>query len=144
FTIFCAGAAVAISIPCSVATAVLRGLGRFDFVNALRVLGALVTAAATVIALLAGGGVLSLIVINIAATLVLQIPAVRLVHRIAPDLRLNLAAACRHSARSILSFSSSVFMSQLAGRLQAKSDELIIAAFLPLTAVTPYAMGRRL
>jgi len=35
-------------------------------------------------------------------------------------------------------------MLQISGRLQTKTDEIVIGAFLPITAVTPYSIARRL
>src|SRR5207248_4228061 len=54
------GIGVAIAIPGTTTTAVLRGLQRYQVVGALATLGSIVGASTTVVVLLLGGGVLEL------------------------------------------------------------------------------------
>jgi O-antigen/teichoic acid export membrane protein len=67
-----------------------------------------------------------------------------LVKRVASDLRIGWRGANLAAARRVLSFSSSVFAIETAGRLQTKTAEFVIAAVGTLDAVTPYALARRL
>jgi hypothetical protein len=53
--IFLAGASVAISIPCSITTAILIGLHRFDIVNTLSVSATLISLMVTVGVVALGG-----------------------------------------------------------------------------------------
>ena len=138
------GIQIGLSFPCSTAAAVLRGSQRFDLVNLLTVSGVLLTAGATVLVLLLGGGVLGLVTVNLVATLIMQIPAVWLVRRIAPDLHFGFRGARRSFIRTVISFSTPVFVTQLAGRFETETDQIIIGAFLPISTVTPYAIARRL
>jgi O-antigen/teichoic acid export membrane protein len=123
---------------------VLCGLQRFDAVNLISSIGTLVTVVATVIVLLFHGGILGMAAVNVAVTLVMQAPSIWLIHRIEPELRFGWRGASRHLMRTIISFSSSLFVVQVGGRLQTETDEVVIAAFLRLGAVTPYAIARRL
>jgi O-antigen/teichoic acid export membrane protein len=74
----------------------------------------------------------------------MQLPGIWLIKRIAPELRLGWAGAQRSLVRSIISFSSSLFVIDMATRLQTKTDEIVIGAFLPIRAVTPYNIARKL
>ncbi len=138
------GFALGISIPCTAAGAVLRGLQRHDLVNHLSAAATLISAAATVVVLLLGGGVLGMVAVNIPITLAMQAVSVWVINRVAPELQFGWRGAKRQQVRTIISFSSSVFVTQGAGLLQTKTDEIIIGVFLPITAVTPYSIARKL
>jgi O-antigen/teichoic acid export membrane protein len=133
-----------LAIPSNSTTAVLRGLQRFDLLNLIGVSSTLMLAAATVVALQAGAGVLGVVAAPLAVNLLMLIPNVWIIHRIAPDLRFGLVGASRQMFRTLTSFSSSIFMLHIGGHLEAKTDEIIIGAFLPVTTVTPYNFARRL
>ncbi len=138
------GAGVGISIPCTTATAVLRGLQRFDIVNLIRISGTLLYAAGTVAVLLLGHGLLGMVGVGIAVSLLAQVVSIRAIHRVEPELRFGWRGARRRWVGTILSFSWLLFTGQVAGRLQTRTDEIVIAAVLPLGAVSAYALCRRL
>jgi O-antigen/teichoic acid export membrane protein len=94
--------------------------------------------------LLLGGGLLGLVVINIPITLLMQIPSIWIVYRVAPELRFGLAGARRRLLRTVYSFSAALVIRNLAGQIQTKTDEIVIGAFLPVANVTPYSIARRL
>lgn len=138
------GSGIGISILCAMPIAVLRGLQRFDIANLISILATLLSAGATVVALLLGGGVLSIAAVNIAVIIVMQIPSIWFIYRMVPELRFGWRGASHQLIRTLFSFSSSLFVMHAAGRLQTKTDEMVIAAFLPISAVTPYTIARRL
>lgn len=138
------GVNVGVSIPGAAAGSVLMGLQRYDLLNGVALAGTLLSALATVAVLLLGGGVVGMVAVNIAVTLILQLPSILLIRRIAPELGFGLRGARRDVARQVLSFSSALFISDVAGRLQTKTDELVIGALLAVSAVTPYAIARKL
>lgn len=138
------GLAVGISIPCTTSYSVLAGLQRFDLINLIGVSGTLLAAAATVAVLLLGGGLIGLVAVNIPVTLVMQIPMIWFIKRSAPDLHFGWRGANRALVRTVFSFSSAVFVGQIAGQLQSKTDEIVIGAFLPISAVTPYGIAHKL
>jgi O-antigen/teichoic acid export membrane protein len=123
---------------------VLRGLQRYDLYNGVSVGNSLLEAVATVAALLAGWGVLGMIAVNIPVVIVTGFASTWLVRRVAPDLPVSWRGASLAAMRRLGSFSSSVFAIQVAGRLQNKTDEFVIAVFGTLSAVTPYALARKL
>jgi O-antigen/teichoic acid export membrane protein len=138
------GIVVGISIPCTTTAAVLRGLQRFDLASSINTAGVLLSALATVVVLLMGGGVVAMVAVNIPITLAMQLPAIWLIRRVAPELRFGWRGASRQQVRSIISFSSALFLMQVSSRIQSKTDEIVIAAFLPVSAITPYAIARKL
>ena len=138
------GLGIGISIPCATTTAVLWGLQRFDLSNLISVIGTIISAVATVAVLLLGGGVLGMVAVSIAVMLMMQAPTIWFIYRIAPELRFGWRGAKRSLVRTVISFSWPFFVMDVADRLQTKTDEIVIGAFLPISAVTPYAIARRL
>jgi O-antigen/teichoic acid export membrane protein len=138
------GLGVGLSIPCVLPNAILRGMHRFDLVNLISTSGLLLSAGLTVIVLLLGGNIIGLVIVNICVTLAMQVPSIRLIRRIAPELRLSWRGGDRGAARQILSFSWSLFVIDLSTRLQTKTDEVVIGVMLPLSVLTPYALARKL
>jgi O-antigen/teichoic acid export membrane protein len=138
------GMGVGVMIPCATATAVLRGLQRFDLINLIGITATLLSAGATVVVLRWGGGPVGLVLVGIAVTLLAQVPSVWLIYRIAPELRFGWRGASRDQLRAVTSYSSSLFVMNLGGHLETKTDEIVIGAFLPISAVTPYNLARRL
>lgn len=138
------GFGIGVSIPCITPIAVLKGLQRFDLSGLITVTGTFLSAAGIVAVLLLGGGVLGIGAVGIFVTLVMQAPSIWLINRIAPELRFGWRGANRRLVRTVLSFSSPLFVMDVAGRLQTKSDEVVIGAFLPISFITPYSLARRL
>jgi O-antigen/teichoic acid export membrane protein len=138
------GMSTGLAILSASATSVLRGLQRFDVMNLLGIVTTLLSAGAIVTVLALGGGVIGLVSVRIAVNLLMQIPAVWFIYRIAPELRFGLARPSREMLRAITSFSSSLFLIQIGGQLETKTDEIVVGGFLPVSAVTPYSLVRKL
>ncbi len=139
-----AGINVGVAIPSATTTGILRGLHRFDLANLIGIGGTLLNALLTVAVVLAGGNLVGMMVVAIVVTAVMQVPSILLIHRVAPGLRLHWRAVDRSQLRTVAGFSSSTFITNLAGQLKTKTDEIVIGLFLPLAAVTPYALANRL
>ncbi len=137
------GIHVGLLIPCAAPGAVLRGLQRFDILNMLGAVGTLLSFAATVAMLYLGGGVVSLAIVGIGVTLLMQLPAIWFIRRLAPDMPLGWRGAQRRMANTVASFSSSLLLIHLGGQLETKTDEIVIGKFLPLSAIAPYNIARR-
>jgi O-antigen/teichoic acid export membrane protein len=138
------GANIAITIGMAPSFAVLSGLQRYDLHNGAHIAATLFEATAVVAALLAGGGLTGMMAAFIPANIATCCLAAWLVRRTAPDLRIRWRGATRSSVKQIARFSGSLFVIDLSGRLQTRTDEFIIALFRPLVAVTPYALARKL
>lgn len=139
-----AGVAVGINLACATATAVLRGLQRFDLINLIGVTATIVTAGATALVLLLGGGVMGLAIIGVAVPLLMQLPSIWFIYRIKPELRYGGFGGSRSHLKNLISYSSSIFLMNLGGYLESRTDEMVIGGFLPVSAVTPYSLARRL
>ncbi|MEN4041488.1 MAG: oligosaccharide flippase family protein [Anaerolineaceae bacterium] len=138
------GLGMGIAILSASTTAVFRGLQRFDLMNLLGIITTLLSAGATVVVLTLGGGVIGLVIVTILTNLLMQIPGVWLIYRIAPELRFGLTPPNRKMLRTVTSFSSYLFLIHVGGQLESKTDEIVIGAFLPVSAVTPYNLARKL
>lgn len=138
------GLSVGLSIPCGTAPAILWGLQRFDLVNLVNAAGMLLYAFGVVVVLLGGGGAVGLVTVGIVASLAMQVPSIYLINKIAPDLHFGLRGAGMDMARTITSFSWSLFLLNLNGYLETKTDEIVVGANLPVSAVTPYNIAHRL
>jgi O-antigen/teichoic acid export membrane protein len=138
------GLSVGLTLAFMPATAILRGLQRYDPYNLVTVSGTLLTAAATVAVLAAGGGLVAMVAIAVPITAVMQIVAIMLVRRMAPDLSYGWRGGGRRETGRIARFGGALFVINVSTTLQMRTDELVIAAFLPVAAVTPYALARRL
>jgi O-antigen/teichoic acid export membrane protein len=138
------GIDVAVTIAFSPRVSVLRGLQRYDLYNGVQIFGALLQAGVTVIVLKLGGGVPELIAANIPVNLAMRMSSTALIRQIAPDLVTTIRSARRSGIRRLTSYCCSASTIDVAGRLHNKTDEFVIAVFGPLSAVTPYALARRL
>src|SRR2546428_682446 len=138
------GLYVAVSIAFTSWTSLLRGLQRHDLANGVQVMGSLLLAAATVAALLLGWGVLGMGAMHIPVNIVMGVASVYLCKRAAPDLALAWRGADLATLRRITSFSSSLFVIDVATCLRSRSDAFVIALFRPVSAVTPYALAKKL
>lgn len=139
-----AGFGTALAIPSSSTTAVLRGLQRFDLMNLIGIVSTLLLASATVIVLLLGGGIVGYVLVGIAVNIVMLIPAVWLIRRIAPELHFGTLTASREMWMKLSSFSSALFLVRIGGQLESKSDEIVIGSFLPVSFITPYSLAQKL
>jgi O-antigen/teichoic acid export membrane protein len=74
----------------------------------------------------------------------MQVVTVALVRRIAPELDFGWRGGGRRQLQKITWFSGASFAMNASGTLQTKTDEIVIAVFLPVASVTPYALARRL
>lgn len=142
--ILLATASFAVNLALTPANAALRGLQRYDLTNAITVLSALVTAVATVLVLNRGGDVVDMVAVTVPVSLLGQGATAVMLRRLSPDLALRWSPFSRSAARTLTAFGLTLTVSQLAGLLQKRTSELVVAAFLPVTAVVPFALARRL
>ncbi len=142
--VFISGIGVGISIPCNTTYAILRGYQRFDLVNFIYVIKTLLSISLFIGVLLLDGGVIGITLVSVVVTLLMQIPAIVFIQRIAPDLRIKWHHINRRLFRTVAKFSTSIFLINLGGQLEYNTDEVVIGVFLPVNAVTPYNLARRL
>jgi O-antigen/teichoic acid export membrane protein len=102
------------------------------------------SALATIAVLSFGGGAKGIVAGSIASTLVVQVVAVVVIRRIAPGLSFGRPSWDGAAMRSVVSYSSAMFLLQFSTLLLTRSDELVIARVMSLEAITPYVLARRL
>lgn len=138
------GANLAVSIFATPAMSAMAGLQRYDIQNLIGTTGVITNALATVAVLALGGGVVGMVAVNIPITIAMRAASAWYVRRSASALALRWSGATMAMARRITSLSASIFAAQASGPLQKKTDEIVIAAFLVVSSVTPYALARKL
>ena len=127
----------------SVPLAVLRGLQRFDLINAVVAVSVLVSAGVYVVVLLLGGGVVQLVAAVLVLELVVQVPFVVVIRRVAPWLHAGGLLPTRETMRVLVTYGSARSLIRLGTVVRSRSDELILGALAPVGAIGPYALCRR-
>jgi O-antigen/teichoic acid export membrane protein len=133
-----------IAIPCTAASAVLRGLQRHDLVASISIVGSLASVVTTVAALALGWGIVGIVGLGLPIPIVTQGLALVAIRRMAPKLLDGPLDETPGWRRRVLGFSWPLLALDLAGRLQSKSDEIVVGVALSLGAVAPYSLGRKL
>jgi O-antigen/teichoic acid export membrane protein len=138
------GVQLACSIAGTASFATLRGLQRFDVLNALALGSAIASAITTVVILARGGGVVAMAGSSLFFTVAVQAAAVWTVPRLAPGVHVGWRGARRHLFPQILSFSAPLLVSDVASRVQTRSGEILVGALVALPAVAVFWLARRL
>ncbi len=138
------GVALAVQLPAATAYAVLRGLQRFDLNNLISISATLAQGIAIFAVLALGGGVIGLAAVAAPLTVLTQIPMQIVIRRVAPDLRFGWRGAERRLLPTVASFSAALVVINGASVVKTKTDEIVIAGALPITAVAPYSIAGRI
>jgi O-antigen/teichoic acid export membrane protein len=138
------GITAGLAFPCTVPLAALQGLQRYMAMNLLTSVWTLSSAAATVVVLQLGGDVLDMVAVNIPIALMMLVVSVWVLLRKDPQLRPSLSDSRRSLLRPIASYSWSLLVTNVAWRLETKTDEIVIGALIAVSAVTPYSLARRM
>jgi O-antigen/teichoic acid export membrane protein len=101
----------------------------------------LATAGATLAALNSGYGLVGLCVVNAAGDLLGYTLRWRVAYRILPELRISPRMAARQHLWAIMTFGLWSLLAQGAVQLKSYSSSLVIGIFLPVAAITPYALA---
>jgi O-antigen/teichoic acid export membrane protein len=141
--LWCLGSAVAINLPMGLFKAILMGSGRMALVNGVELSVQLINAAATVVLLNAGLGLLALIAVTTLTMLLGPLLLAPFAYRFTPGLSLDPRGFSRGRVRELLSFSFYFFISNIAVLVILRIDPVVIKAFLPLAAVAVYAIGAK-
>jgi O-antigen/teichoic acid export membrane protein len=139
-----AGLNVAVSLVSGVFGGVVVGLQRFDISNGIEVLNTLLRTAVTVFVLRRGAGILALAWIQLLFALAVGVASAGAAWKYCPELRLRLQAVRRDQLKLIFSFSAFSFLLQTSSYLLYYTDSVVIGAFLPIGAVTLFAIAGNL
>jgi len=139
--ILLSGTNLILSLGFGVFSGVLNALHRFDLLNIAGIGQALLNAAGVVVLLAYGHGIASLALWQLVVGLMNSAFLCRAAFLIYPELRLRWRPPGRALVRKFGSYSLYLFMLAAAGRVIYYTDNVIIGAMLPISAVTLYAIG---
>ncbi len=135
---------VAASTAFSVFGGVINGFQRYDLNNLVGTASSVVTAAVNVLVLVAGFGLVELVV-AMTAVRVLTLWVYRAnAYRVFPGLRVSASLFRRERLREVTGFSIHMAVIDWANKLNYSVDALVIGAFMNTTAVAVWAIAQRL
>lgn len=135
---------VAASTAFSVFGGVINGFQRYDLNNVVGTISSVTAAAVNVLVLLAGYGLVELVV----ATTTVRVLTLWIyranAYRVFPGLRIGVSRFRRARLREVTGFSIHMAVIDWANKLNYSVDALVIGAFLDTTAVAVWAIAQRL
>jgi O-antigen/teichoic acid export membrane protein len=135
------GISVAVALIGGAFGGALTGVERFDINCVLEVFVLGARTVAIVVALREGYGLVMMGWIHLGASVLSCFAFWATIHKLFAGLRLRLGGVWRPQARELLSFAASLSVIYFLVRLIALSDSMIIAAFLPIDAVTFFVIA---
>jgi O-antigen/teichoic acid export membrane protein len=124
-------------------SAVFAATQRYDAANAITIGIRLLTAAAMVISLRSGYGLIGLSVLNAISELFGYVLRMAIAYRILPQLKISLRMAAWENLWSITSYGIWSFLCQSAVQLRTYSSIFVIGYLLPIAAVTPFNLANQ-
>jgi O-antigen/teichoic acid export membrane protein len=139
FVLYVAAAGFACNMVLLLFVAIAQGLQRLDlFASRTLVLGS-ATAVGQVLVVLLGGGLRGLVLVTIAINVASLLVFMLVARRLLPDIRIR-PRFDRSALRELARFGSMKFLNQAAVQVIFHVDRLIVAAFLPIAAVSYYGV----
>jgi len=138
------GLNVAVSLVSGVFGGVIIGLQRFDTANLIEILSTLLRAAAVVAVLKSGHGIFALAWTHLLFAIAGGAANAWMAWHHYPGLKLRLRGVRREHLRLIFSFSAFSFLLQTSAYLVYYTDSIVIGVFLPISAVTFFAIAGNL
>jgi O-antigen/teichoic acid export membrane protein len=138
------GASMLLYFPGTAWGATLVGYGRYDRYNASEAVAVTVFTVGTVIALEAGGDVLSVAIAQAAGYAAGGLTALVLLRRTDPVLSLRPALADREVRREVAGFGSLTVIAEAALFVSLRMDTVVIAALRSAAAAAPFAAALKL
>jgi len=132
---------VSIALPLSVFSTVLLSLERFDVMAGISIIGALSRAAAAVIALTHGGGIVALALVTLSVSSAEYIATVTAAKMLYPELRVRASVVTRARCKELFGFGIYRFLWVISNQLIFYTDSVVIGAFLNAGAITYYAIA---
>lgn len=141
------GATIGLSFVFNLYSGILAGFQRFDLANSITVPFQLIRAAAIVVTLGAGYKIAGLALVQLCVTIASGVTLVIMCHVQMRKMQMNLhllTLPLRRTialAKKLLGYSVQVLISNIGQRITFASDALVVATFLPVSAVTYYAIA---
>ena len=134
---------VIVNTPFVAISAVIRGLQRYDFLNILEVVAPTLRAAATVLLLYLGHGLIAVALCNLAVSLLSNRAVIAFAAR-QKEFMVVRDAFDWHTAKKIVCFGGPNFVSVLSNLFGLRSDGIVIATMISTPAVVVFGLGQRL
>jgi O-antigen/teichoic acid export membrane protein len=138
------GASVAIQFGFFVYSAVFTAVQRFDLSNGIGIATRILSAGGTVICLKAGYGLIGLSMVLAGTNLIDYLLRWHIAKRLIPNMKISLSLVSRESLAEVMKFGIWNFVTAGSARLISYTDSLVIAAFMPVAAVAPFAIAANL
>ncbi len=138
---FLAGATIAQSFLSQVFIGVLTGLQRYYLVSQANLYNAVLRFAGTYLVLSNGYGLVGLSVMQYALNVFSAVWFVRLCLVYLPDVRLRPSRPVRAEVVRLANYGKYVLMGNVGDKIVFGTDALVIGMFLPIAALTPYAIA---
>lgn len=135
---------LALSFPLSTWGGIIAGLQDFHFLGAAGMAINLVKLAVTIVLLKMGFGLTSLIWLGLFATCAGGLANILWVKRRLPGLRMVVRRPSLFGSREMLRFSGAMFIWAITGRILLEAPRVLIAMFMPVSAVGIYEVGLRI
>jgi O-antigen/teichoic acid export membrane protein len=139
-----AGVNIAVSLISGVFGGILVALQRFDVTNLVEVVSGILRAAAIVVVLLRGHGLIALAVVQLLFAVANCVIYAGTSIREYPQLRVNFRNCDLQHLRIIFSFSVYAFLITISMKLVFYTDSIVIGAFLPVSMITFFAIAGNL
>jgi O-antigen/teichoic acid export membrane protein len=143
-TTLLAGATVAQSFVFNVYVGVLMGLEKFYLMARLGVIFGIVRAIVIFALLSAGYGIIPLALVQFFVTLASNLIVYRMCVAQLPYVSLRWIRPAREQAMTLLNYGKYVLVSNLGDKIVFATDSIVIGIFLPISAVTYFAIGSSL
>jgi O-antigen/teichoic acid export membrane protein len=129
-----------LAFPASVFGAVFQGRQRFDVVSAVSIASSILCAAGTVIGLELGYGIIALVCIEIARTLITAAAFAALLRRLSPETRISLGPVGGPYLRAVRGYSTWTSLNEILAEGGAQIEKLLVPIMLSVSLLTPYSL----
>ena len=138
------GTSVAVQFMFFTYSAVFTAVQRFDLSNLIGISTRILSAGATIICLEAGYGLVGLSLVVAGTNVLDYLIRWRVAGRLLPAMKISLKLVSWESFQEVVSFGIWNSVSAGSVRLISYTDALVIAAFMPVAAVAPFAIAANL
>jgi O-antigen/teichoic acid export membrane protein len=135
---------LALSFPLSTWGGIIAGLQDFHFLSTVGIVINVAKLVVTVVLMKTGFGLISLMWLGLFATAVGGVANIFWVKRRLPALRMVGGRPWFFASRDVLRFSGAMFIWAITGRILLEAPRLLIAVFMPVSAVGIYEVGLRI
>lgn len=138
------GLSMSVTMLMGVFGGVLSALNRYDLSSMVTIIQLVIRVTSVVLVLRSGHGIVAIALCEFGGALVANLLLVYLARRLYPQLRIQFGKPKPDVLRQLWSYSFYVFMVTVAVQLVYQTDNLVVGAFVSVSAVTFYSIGNSL